>query len=100
MNALMNTKVTNLDYKSKTYSNKEIRQNRILQNVGNYLEEGVIASGRRLRRLSSKKRQYLCNFAFTGGPIYEIVTTTLSFIKHWATRVGFYFFKILNTLEL
>ena len=85
----------------QTYSNKEIRQNRILQNVGNYLEEGVnIARGPRLRRLSSKRSPYLCNFAFTGGPIYEIVTTALSFIKHWATRVGFYFFKILNTLEL
>lgn len=46
----MNTKVKNLDYKSKTYSNKEIRQNKILQNVGNYLEDGVIARGPRLKR--------------------------------------------------
>lgn len=96
----MNTKVKNLDYKSKTYSNKEIRQNRILQNVGNYLEQGVIARGPRLRRLSSKRNTYLFYFTFTGGPIYEIVTTVISFIKHWATRVGFYFFKILNTVEL
>lgn len=68
----MNTKVKNLDYKSKTYSNKEIRQNRILQNVGNYLEEGVIARGPRFRRLSSKRNTYLFYFTFTRGPYMRL----------------------------